>query len=186
MAERYTSCEVEPHWRERWEQADIYRFEPESDRPKHYALTMLPYPSGDLHPGHIWAFGPSDTRARYMRMRGYQRLLPDGLRCLWSARRERGDQVQHSSRKPRPTKTSIIFASSSRPSAMMIDWDQRGDHAAIPNITDGTSGSSCSSTRTVWPTSSSRRWTGVPRTTRPWHANRSRVRIGTAIAAARR
>ncbi len=66
-------------WRERWEQSGIYQFVPESDRPKHYALTMLPYPSGYLHPGHIWAMGPSDTRARYMRMRGYNVFFPMGF-----------------------------------------------------------------------------------------------------------
>lgn len=79
MAERYTPSEIEPHWRARWEVAEIYRFDPASDRPKHYALTMLPYPSGYLHPGHIWAFGPSDTRARYMRMRGYNSFFPMGF-----------------------------------------------------------------------------------------------------------
>ena len=79
MAERYNPAEIEPRWRARWEETDIYRFKPESDRPKHYALTMLPYPSGYLHPGHIWAMGPSDTRARYMRMRGYNVFFPMGF-----------------------------------------------------------------------------------------------------------
>ena len=79
MAERYNPGEIEPRWRARWEETEIYRFEPASERPKHYALTMLPYPSGYLHPGHIWAFGPSDTRARYMRMRGFNVFFPMGF-----------------------------------------------------------------------------------------------------------
>ncbi len=79
MSERYNPGEIEPRWRARWEETGIYRFEPTSERPKHYALTMLPYPSGYLHPGHIWAFGPSDTRARYMRMRGYNVFFPMGF-----------------------------------------------------------------------------------------------------------
>jgi leucyl-tRNA synthetase len=79
MAERYTPNEIEPKWRERWEASNIYRFHPTPERPKHYALTMLPYPSGVLHPGHVWAFGPSDTRARYMRMRGYDVFFPMGF-----------------------------------------------------------------------------------------------------------
>ncbi|MFL7794463.1 MAG: class I tRNA ligase family protein, partial [Anaerolineae bacterium] len=47
--------------------------------PKHYALTMLPYPSGDLHIGHWYAMSPSDVRARYMRMKGYNVLFPIGF-----------------------------------------------------------------------------------------------------------
>ena len=48
-------------------------------RPKHYALTMLPYPSGDLHIGHWYAMTPSDARARFMRMNGYNVLFPMGF-----------------------------------------------------------------------------------------------------------
>ena len=79
MAERYTPAEIEPKWREQWEQSDLYRFNPTPTKSKYYALTMLPYPSGVLHPGHVWAFGPSDTRARYMRMRGYDVFFPMGF-----------------------------------------------------------------------------------------------------------
>ncbi|HRF98091.1 MAG TPA: leucine--tRNA ligase, partial [Aggregatilineales bacterium] len=49
------------------------------NKPKHYALTMLPYPSGDLHIGHWFAMTPSDARARYMRMKGYNVLFPMGF-----------------------------------------------------------------------------------------------------------
>ena len=47
--------------------------------PKYYFLTMLPYPSGDLHIGHWYAMAPSDARARFMRMRGYNVLFPMGF-----------------------------------------------------------------------------------------------------------
>jgi leucyl-tRNA synthetase len=47
--------------------------------PKHYALTMLPYPSGDLHIGHWYAMAPSDARARYKRMKGFNVLFPMGF-----------------------------------------------------------------------------------------------------------
>src|ERR671933_592055 len=79
MADKYNPAEIEPKWRARWEETGIYRFQPDNGRPKHYALTMLPYPSGYLHPGHIWAFGPSDARARYMRMNGYNVFFPMGF-----------------------------------------------------------------------------------------------------------
>ena len=48
-------------------------------KPKHYALTMLPYPSGDLHVGHWYAMTPSDTRARFMRMQGHRVFFPIGF-----------------------------------------------------------------------------------------------------------
>ena len=47
--------------------------------PKYYALTMLPYPSGDLHIGHWYAMTPSDARARYMRMKGFNVMFPMGF-----------------------------------------------------------------------------------------------------------
>ena len=48
-------------------------------RKKFYALTMLPYPSGDLHIGHWYAMTPSDARARFMRMKGYNVMFPMGF-----------------------------------------------------------------------------------------------------------
>ncbi len=71
--------EIERRWQERWEKDQLYRSVIDPSKPKHYALTMLPYPSGDLHIGHWYAMSPSDARARYMRMRGYNVLFPMGF-----------------------------------------------------------------------------------------------------------
>ena len=79
MPEKYTPQEIEPKWQARWEADGLYRSRIDPSRPKHYALTMLPYPSGDLHIGHWYAMAPSDARARYMRMRGYNVLFPMGF-----------------------------------------------------------------------------------------------------------
>jgi len=70
---------IEPKWQERWENDGIYKSDIDHKRKKYYALTMLPYPSGDLHMGHWWAMSPSDARARYMRMRGFNVLFPIGF-----------------------------------------------------------------------------------------------------------
>ena len=51
----------------------------DNSRPKQYVLTMLPYPSGDLHIGHWYAMTPSDARARFKRMQGYNVLFPMGF-----------------------------------------------------------------------------------------------------------
>ena len=57
----------------------LYHADIDPSKPKHYALTMLPYPSGDLHIGHWYAMTPSDARARFMRMQGYNVLFPMGF-----------------------------------------------------------------------------------------------------------
>jgi leucyl-tRNA synthetase len=79
VVEPYVPQEVEDKWQERWEEDRLYRATIDDSKPKHYALTMLPYPSGDLHIGHWYAMAPSDVRARYMRMKGYNVLFPIGF-----------------------------------------------------------------------------------------------------------
>jgi len=79
MNNKYNPQEIEPRWQQRWEADGLYRSRVDWSKPKHYALTMLPYPSGDLHIGHWFAMTPSDARARFMRMRGYNVLFPMGF-----------------------------------------------------------------------------------------------------------
>ena len=75
----YDPGSIEAKWQRRWEETGLYKRVEDPSRPKHYALTMLPYTSGDLHIGHWFAYAPSDTRARYMRMHGYNVWLPIGF-----------------------------------------------------------------------------------------------------------
>lgn len=70
---------MEKKWQEKWEADRLYRSVIDESKPKHYALTMLPYPSGDLHIGHWFSMIPPDTRARFMRMKGYNVLFPMGF-----------------------------------------------------------------------------------------------------------
>jgi leucyl-tRNA synthetase len=79
VADKYIPQEIEPRWQAHWEADGLYRSVIDPDKPKHYALTMLPYPSGDLHIGHWYAMSPSDARARFMRMRGYNVVFPMGF-----------------------------------------------------------------------------------------------------------
>jgi leucyl-tRNA synthetase len=81
MADRtiYNPAEIEPKWQEKWEADGLYHSDIDHSKPKFYALTMLPYPSGDLHIGHWYAMTPSDARARYKRMRGFNVLFPIGF-----------------------------------------------------------------------------------------------------------
>ena len=78
---RYPAAEIEARARARWAVADgagATRL-PQPGRRKHYALTMFPYPSGDLHIGHWYAMVPADAHARYRRMCGDDVLFPMGF-----------------------------------------------------------------------------------------------------------
>jgi leucyl-tRNA synthetase len=75
----YDPITLEQRWQERWAESGLYKTDEDPDKTKHYALTMLPYPSGDLHVGHWYAMTPSDTRARFMRMRGFRVFFPIGF-----------------------------------------------------------------------------------------------------------
>ena len=76
--DKYHPREIEPRWQQKWEEDGLYHSDIK-DQPKYYALTMLPYPSGDLHIGHWYAFTPSDAHARFKRMQGYNVLFPMGF-----------------------------------------------------------------------------------------------------------
>ena len=79
MAKAYNFTEIEKKWQTTWDKDGLYHSDIDPDKPKYYALTMLPYPSGDLHIGHWYAMTPSDARARYLRMKGYNVLFPMGF-----------------------------------------------------------------------------------------------------------
>ena len=78
--ERYKPAEIEPKWQARWDaDATLYAAEPHtSAKRKFYCLEMLPYPSGQLHMGHVRNYAIGDALARFMRMRGYNVLHPMG------------------------------------------------------------------------------------------------------------
>ena len=79
MSSKYMPSQIEPKWQRAWEDQDLYATVEDPNRPKWYALTMLPYPSGDLHTGHWYAMTPSDARARFYRMNGYNVFFPIGF-----------------------------------------------------------------------------------------------------------
>ncbi len=77
---RYSPAEIEPRWQAQWDaQPNLYAAEPPtSGKPKYYVLEMLPYPSGQLHMGHVRNYAIGDALARHMWMRGYNVLHPMG------------------------------------------------------------------------------------------------------------
>ena len=76
---RYFPSEIEKKWQEKWQKDGLYKFDEASNAPKYYNLVELPYPSGDLHMGHWFAFAPADAHARYKRMNGLNVFFPNGF-----------------------------------------------------------------------------------------------------------
>jgi leucyl-tRNA synthetase len=74
----YDPHEIEPRWRRWWAEQALFDADDASPKPRFYALHMFPYPSGDLHMGHVEAFGLGDAVARYQRLRGYEVMNPIG------------------------------------------------------------------------------------------------------------
>jgi leucyl-tRNA synthetase len=74
----YDVAAVERKWLPVWEELDPFRADDDSPKERRYALTMFPYPSGDLHMGHAEVFALHDVIARYWRFRGYEVLNPMG------------------------------------------------------------------------------------------------------------
>ncbi len=78
MNEKYVPAEVEQAAQAHWTATGAFRVVEQADRPKFYACSMLPYPSGKLHMGHVRNYTINDMMARYLRMKGMNVLMPMG------------------------------------------------------------------------------------------------------------
>ena len=78
MQDKYNHLEVEPAAQARWTARDAYRVTEDASKKKFYACSMLPYPSGKLHMGHVRNYTINDMLTRNLRMKGFNVLMPMG------------------------------------------------------------------------------------------------------------
>ncbi|SAK84000.1 leucyl-tRNA synthetase [Caballeronia hypogeia] len=78
MHDKYVPADVESAAQSNWRANDVYRTTETSAKPKFYCVSMLPYPSGKLHMGHVRNYTINDVMYRYLRMNGYNTLMPMG------------------------------------------------------------------------------------------------------------
>src|SRR2546426_2732556 len=74
----YQHKQIEAAAQAAWRAADAYRATERSDKPKYYCVSMLPYPSGKLHMGHVRNYTINDLMYRHLRMKGFNVLMPMG------------------------------------------------------------------------------------------------------------
>ncbi len=121
MNEKYVPAEVEAAAQSHWQARDAYRVVEDSSKPKFYACSMLPYPSGKLHMGHVRNYTINDMLTRSLRMQGMNVLMP----MCWDAFGLPAENAAMENNVPPAAWTRANIAdmkAQMQPLGMAIDW----------------------------------------------------------------
>lgn len=119
----YNPHEIEPRWQKVWAETGAHKAVEDTSKPKRYVLEMFPYPSGDIHMGHVRNYTIGDVTARYYTMRGYDVLHPMG----WDAFGLPAENaaIKHNSHPAKWTYANIETQKASfKRMGFSYDWDR--------------------------------------------------------------
>lgn len=119
----YNPHEIEPRWQKVWAETGAHKATEDTSKPKLYVLEMFPYPSGDIHMGHVRNYTIGDVTARYYAMRGYDVLHPMG----WDAFGLPAENaaIKHNSHPAKWTYANIETQKASfKRMGFSYDWDR--------------------------------------------------------------
>ena len=119
----YNPHEIEPRWQKAWEESGLNTVKEDESKPKKYVLEMFPYPSGDIHMGHVRNYTIGDVIARYSKMRGFDVLHPMG----WDAFGLPAENaaIKHHSHPAKWTYANIETQKASfKRMGLSYDWDR--------------------------------------------------------------
>lgn len=119
----YNPHEIEPRWQKVWAETGAHKATEDTSKPKRYVLEMFPYPSGDIHMGHVRNYTIGDVTARYYAMRGYDVLHPMG----WDAFGLPAENaaIKHNSHPAKWTYANIETQKASfKRMGFSYDWDR--------------------------------------------------------------
>ena len=123
LSAEYYPQEIEKKWAEIWDREKPYKVENKSDKKNFYALSMLPYPSGKLHMGHVRNYTITDVIARFKHAKGYNVLHPMGWDSFGMPAENAA--IQHGANPEKWTLENIAYMKSQlKKLGLSIDWDR--------------------------------------------------------------